>query len=94
MSFCICVAYLTVLRPQGKNLSIGEFKAVGDMLSASSWELPKATEYKSDLVLPDFLGEAVPKANNTVAVVVADRKPDPAGPVTPEQWAKLAKMVD
>ena len=95
MSFCICVAYLTALHPQGKNLNVDEFKAVGDMLAASSWELPAATEYKNDLVLPDFLGEAVPKANtNMVAVVVADKRPDPAGPVTPEQWAKLAKMVD
>ena len=94
MSFCICVAYLTVLHPQGKNLSADEFKAVGDMLAASSWELPEASEYKNDLLMPDFLTEAVPKATNSSVAVVVDKRPDPAGPVTPEQWSKLAKMVD
>lgn len=83
-----------MLHPQGKNLSADEFKAVGDMLAASCWELPEASEYKNDLVMPDFLTEAVPKANSSLVAMVIDKKPDPAGPVTPEQWSKLAKMVD
>ena len=84
-----------MLHPQGKNLNVDEFKAVGDMLAASSWELPAATEYKNDLVLPDFLGESVPKSlNSTLALKIVEKKQDPDGPVTPEQWSKLAKMVD
>ena len=85
-----------MLHPQGKNLTVDEFKAVGDMLSASSWELPAASEYKNDLVMPDFLGgsEAVPKALTSSVALVVDKRPDPAGPVSPEQWSKLAKMVD
>ena len=83
-----------MLHPQGKNLSANEFQAVGDMLAASSWELPEATEYKNDLVMPEFLTEAVPKAMLSTVAVVVDKRPDPAGPVSLEQWSKLAKMVD
>ena len=86
-----------MLHPQGKNLSADEFKAVGDMLAAPSWELPAASEYKNDLVMPDFLnseGGQVPKALNSSIALVVDKRPDPAGPVSTEQWSKLAKMVD
>ena len=86
-----------MLHPQGKNLTVDEFKAVGDMLAAPCWELPAASEYKNDLVMPDLLsaeGVQVPKALNSSIALVVDKRPDPAGPVSTEQWSKLAKMVD
>ena len=82
-----------MLHPQGKNCSGTEFNALGDMLAGMAWEMPAAEEYKNDLVQPDFLDiPGVPKSS-TCAVAIAEKKPDPNGPASPEQWKKVDKMV-
>ena len=81
--------------PQGKNLNEpGGFQAIGDMLCKGSWELNQADEYKNDLVQPSFLGvEAVPKSSAQGLVVSVAARPEPAGPVSDDQWKKVNKMV-
>ena len=62
------------------------------MLSAASWELPMAEEYKDDLVQPCFLNNG--SGESSLAVVSsAPSKPDPNGPAIPDQWQKVGKMV-
>ena len=93
MSFGWAV-YLQVLHPQGKNLNKEEeFSAVGDMLAAIQWELPSVQEYKNDLAQPDFLGIPGVPASTSQTMVSTGSKPDPNGPCSQEQWAKVQKMV-
>ncbi len=80
------------MRPQGKNIKESEFSAIGDMLAQMSWELPQVEEYKNDLVQPSFTGPGVPQSSSQ-AIVPVSSKPDPNGPCTADQWAKVNKMV-
>jgi hypothetical protein len=62
------------------------------MLATMKWELPEVEEYKGDLVMPSFLPQSL--VNQTSPAVVAPSlKPDPEGPPSAEQWAKVQKMV-
>ena len=93
MSFGWAV-YLQVLHPQGKNLNKEEeFSDVGDMLAAIQWELPSLQEYKNDLAQLEFLGIPGVPASTSQAMVATGSKPDPHGPCSQEQWAKVQKMV-
>ena len=90
----MCCLSPTVLHPQGKNIKEDEFTAIGDMLAQMSWELPQVEEYKSDSAQPEFLTQALaapPSSSGHLALPCA--KPDPNSPATPEQWAKVQKMV-
>ena len=83
-----------MLHPQGKNIKENEFNALGEMLSSVSWEMPQAQEYQNDLVQPDFLDTpGVSKSTSTSLMPLTDKKPDPAGPATDDQWKKVNKMV-
>ena len=93
MSFGWAV-YLQVLHPQAKNLSNNdEFCAVGDMLAAVKWELPDVQEYKNDLAQPDFLGIPGGAASTSQTMVATGSQPDPNGPCSQQQWAKVQKIV-
>jgi hypothetical protein len=83
----------TVLHPQGKNIKDSEFNALGDMLAQISWELPQVQEYKNDLVQPAFLTNGPAMPQSTSQTIVPMQTTDPNGPCTPEQWAKVSKMV-
>ena len=93
MSFFMCCLSATVFHPQGKNLGVPEFNAIGDMLASTSWELPQAMEYKNDLVQPQFLGVAGVEKAESDAIAVQSAKVDPLGPPSAEQWSKVHKMV-
>ena len=88
-----CAVYLQVLHPQGKNIKEDEFNALGDMLASMSWELPQVQEYKNDLAQPEFLGLSGVPASTSQSVVLPGSQPDPAGPCSQQQWAKVQKMV-
>jgi hypothetical protein len=82
------------LQPQGKNIKENEFNAVGDMLAGMTWELPGVQEYKNDLLQPAFLNmPSCPQSNSQALVPIPGSKPDPNSPCTPDQWAKVSKMV-
>ena len=78
--------------PTGENIKEDEFCALGEMLATMKWELPQVEEYKGDLVMPSFLPQAL--VNITCQTSIATSlKPDPEGPPSAEQWAKVQKMV-
>ena len=88
-----CAVYLQVLHPQGKNIKEDEFHALGDMLASISWELPQVQEYKGDLMEPEFIALSGIPASTSQSIVLASAQPDPAGPCSQAQWAKVQKMV-
>ena len=80
------------LAPTGKNIQDDEFNALGDMLARAKWDLPEVEEYKGDLVMPSFLPQSLGN-QVTPNQVAPSAKPDPDGPPSAEQWAKVQKMV-
>ena len=90
MSFGWAV-YLQVLHPQGKNLNKDE--EFEDFLDAIKLELPSVQEYKNNLAQPEILGIPGVPASTSQAMVATGSKPDPHGPCSQEQWAKVQKMV-
>ena len=82
----------TVLIPQGKNITLDETHAIGDMLSSVDLELPVAQEYNNDLTQPQFLCGGVPESSSS-SLALPSPPPQPNDPISQEQWAKADKMV-
>ena len=81
-----------MLLPQGKNIALPEFSAIGDMLAQVDWELPSSQEYKNDLVQPLFIAEGVPKSKSS-SIALPPARPQADSPISVDQWAKVDKMV-
>ena len=79
--------------PTGENITEKEFGAIGDMLSACSWELPNAEELKNDLAMPAIIDMPGVGKSTSSSIVMAGHRPDPAGPASADQWVKANKMV-
>lgn len=77
---------------QGKNITVDEFEALGDMLGSAKWEMCAPEEYKNDLAQPSFLVNQS-ASNCQLALLPQQAKPDENGPCTEKQWLKVKAMV-